>query len=249
MCDATVEEPNHMELEKSEMGADGTARRSAQTGGKLSGTDMRSTGMTPNALLLCFSGKIGSGKTSTSMAVAEALGCDYTSFSSYLRNVVAALGGDPDCRESLQDLGQSRIEHDADLFCREVLAAGGFIPGKDFVLDGIRHVEVLPHLVRIAAPSEMRLIFLKADAGLRSIRARERSAKEARDFNRAAGHVVEADMDERLPMEAHAIVDGSLSGSVVIDRCIELIENWRWTGTGVPPKAEIRGAVGRTQRT
>ena len=109
-------------------------RRTAQTGGKLSETD---TWMTLNALLLCFSGKIGSGKTSTSIAVAEALGCGYIGFSSHLRNAVAAVGGDPDCRESLQDLGQRRIEQDADMSCREVLADGGFVPGEDFVLDGI----------------------------------------------------------------------------------------------------------------
>ena len=71
---------------------DGTAGRGGQIGGELSGTDTRSTGMTPKALLLCFSGKIGSGKTSTCMAVAEALGCGYTSFSSYLKDVIAALG-------------------------------------------------------------------------------------------------------------------------------------------------------------
>jgi len=204
--------------------------------------------MTPNALLLCFSGKIGSGKTSTSAAIAKALGCSYTSFSSYLKNEVAAVRGDPDCRESLQDLGQCRIEQDADLFCREVLAAGGFVPGKDFVLDGIRHVEVLPHLVRIAAPSEMCLIFLMADTQLCSMRARARSVREERDFNRAASHLVEADMEERLPMEAHAIVHGSLSGPVVIDRCIELIDNWRWAGAGIAPKLEIPGAADRTQK-
>ena len=158
-------------------------------------------------------------------------------------------GAIPIAGSPLQDLGQCRIEQDADLFCREVLAAGGFVPGNDFVLDGIRHVEVLPHLARIAAPSEMRLIFLKADAAPRSMRARERSAKEAKDFNRAARHVVEADTEERLPMEAHAIVDSSLSGPVVIERCIELIEIWRWTGAGITPKSEIRAAVGRTQRT
>ena len=248
LCDATVKVSNQMELEKLAMGTNGNAGSRVKIGRKLSRTDTQSTGMTPNALLLCFSGKIGSGKTSTGMAVAEALGCGFTSFSNHLRNVAAALGGDPISREALQDLGQCQIEQDADLFCREVLAAGGFVPGKDFVLDGIRHVEVLPHLARIAAPSEMRLIFLKANAALRSIRARERSAKEAKDFIRAALHVVEADMEERLPMEAHAIVDGSLSGPVVIERCIELIENWRWTGAGITPKSEIRGTVGRTQR-
>ena len=81
-----------------------------------------------------------------------------------------------------------------------MLTAGGFVPGEDFVVDGIRHVEVLPHLVRIAAPSEVRMIFLKADAALRSIRVAERSAKVREDFDRAATHVVEADMEDELPM-------------------------------------------------
>ncbi len=92
LCGATFGEPSEMELEKPELGADGTAGRGGQIGGELSGTDTRSTGTTPKALLLCFSGKIGSGKTSTCMAVAEALGCGYTSFSSYLKDVIAALG-------------------------------------------------------------------------------------------------------------------------------------------------------------
>ena len=247
LCDATFKEPNQMELEKPELGTDGTTGRSAQIGDEISGADTGSTGMTPKALLVCFSGKIGSGKTSTSMAVAEALGCGHTSFSSYLRDVIAALGGDLDCRESLQDLGQCRIEQDVDLFCREVLAAGGFVPGKDFVLDGVRHVEVPPHLVRIAAPSEMRLIFLKADAGLRSTRAGERSAKEARDFNRAENHVVEADMEKELPSAAHAIVDGSLSEPAVIQRCIELIDNWRQVGADNAPIPVVRAAAVRAQ--
>ena len=67
--DATFGEPNRMELEKPEMGMDGTAGRSTQIGHEVSGTDTGSAGMTPKALLVCFSGKIGSGKTSTSNAV------------------------------------------------------------------------------------------------------------------------------------------------------------------------------------
>ena len=110
--DATFGEPNRMELEKPKMGMDGTAGRSTQIGHEVSGIDTGSAVMTPKALLVCFSGKIGSGKTSTSNAVAKALGCGYASFSGYLRDVVARRGGDPDCRESLQDLGQDRIEED-----------------------------------------------------------------------------------------------------------------------------------------
>ena len=230
------------------MGMEGTAGRGTRVGHEAPGVDTGSAGMAPKSLLVCFSGKIGSGKTSTSRAVASALECGRTSFGGYLRDEVAGRGGDPYCRKLLQDLGQSRIEQNAGSFCREVLAAGGFVPGEDFVLDGIRHVDVLPHLVRIAAPSEVRLIFLEADAGLRSIRVEERSARVREDFDRVASHVVEADMEDELPMAAHAIVDGSLPEQDVIGECIGLIDGWRWEGSCVAWASEVRGVVGRRRR-
>ncbi|MDE0230334.1 MAG: hypothetical protein OXJ62_15900 [Spirochaetaceae bacterium] len=187
----------------------------------------------PISLLVCFSGKIGSGKTSTSRAVASALRCGRASFGDYLRDVVATRGGDPGCRKSLQDLGQARIDQDAELFCSEVLTAGGFVPGEDFVLDGIRHVEVLPHLVSISAPSEVRLIFLKADAGLRSIRVADRAAWVPEDFDAAADHLVESDMEAELPMAADAIVDSSIPERDVIKHCIRFIDAWRSGGSCV----------------
>ena len=48
--------------------------------------------VTPS-LLVCFSGKIGSGKTSISCAVARWLECGRTSFGDYLRDEVARRGG------------------------------------------------------------------------------------------------------------------------------------------------------------
>ena len=222
-----------MDLEKTHVGTAGAAGCGTVAGYEVSGTDTGSARITPKPLLVSFSGKIGSGKTSTSIAVAKALGCGYASFSGYLRDVVAERGGDPDCRASLQELGQRRIEEDAVLFCRDVLVSGGFVPGKDFVLDGIRHVDVLPHLVRISAPSEVRLIYLDVDAGLRSIRVRQRSIREWEDFERAVSHVVEGDMENALPRAADAIVDGSLPERYVVRQCLRLIDGWRWTRTCV----------------
>ena len=183
-------------------------------------------------LLVCFSGKIGSGKTSISRVVAKALGCGWTSFGGYLREQIAACGGDPDSRKTLQDLGQRRIEGDAESFCRDVLACGGFVAGGDFVLDGIRHVEVLPHLTRVAAPSAVRLIFLEADAELRSARVGARSDVARSDFARASGHVVEADLEARLPWLADAGVDGSLALAEAVEECMVLIRGWRAAGCG-----------------
>ena len=199
-------------------------------------------------LLVCFSGKIGSGKTAISRAVARRLDCGRTSFGGYLRKEAARRGYDPDSREALQEIGQSRIEHDAASLCRDVLADGGFVPGEDFVLDGVRHVDVLPHLVHIAAPSEVRLIFLDADAKLRSNRVAERSHSAREEFDRVAEHVVEAHMEDELPMVAHEIVDSSLAKQKVIEVCLGIIGDWRSTGSRVPSLIEILETSGRLQR-
>ena len=226
------------------MGRQGTAERGTRVAQEETAVGTES----PVSLLVCFSGKIGSGKTSISRGVASALGCRRTSFGGYLRGEVVRRGGDPDCRESLQDLGQSRIVQDAEAFCRDVLAAGGFGPGEDFVLDGVRHVDVLPHLVRIAAPSEVRLIFLEADAALRSGRVGERSDRAREDFYRADGHVVEADMADGLPEAADAIVDGSPCAQKVIGECMGLVDRWRWVGSRVASACRAPGAEGGTPR-
>lgn len=193
-------------------------------------------------LLVCFSGKIGSGKTLIGRAVARWLGCGHASFGGFLRNEMARYAGAANCRKSLQDLGQRRIEKDTKSFCRDVLAAGGFERGQDFVLDGVRHVAVLPHLVRLAAPSEVRLIFLEADAELRSLRVRGRLDGGPEDFDRATGHPVEAEMEDGLPLAAHAIVDSSLPGQDVIDLCIGLIDNWRFPRPGTLAAPAMSGA-------
>ena len=225
------------------LGTERIAGRGTRVGCEAPRVDMGSAGMAPKSLLVCFSGKIGSGKTSTSRAVASALGCRRASFGGYLKDEVARRGGDPDCRESVQDFGQSRIEQDAELFCRDVLASGGFAPGEDLVLDGVRHVGVLSHLGRIAAPTEVRLIFLKVEAGVRSNRVGKRSAGTREDFDRAARHVVEADMEDKLPMAAHAIVDGSLPEQERIRECIGLIAGWRWAGSCIASVPVVRRAA------
>ena len=230
------------------VGTEVTAGRDAPVVNIPSDVDAVSPAIAAPSLLVCFSGKIGSGKTSISRAVARWIECGRTSFGGYLRDEVARRGGDPDCRELLQDLGQRRIEQHVESFCKNVLAAGGFVPGENFVLDGIRHVDVLPPLVRIAAPSEVRLIFLEVGARLRSRRFGERSDRARGDFDRATGHVVEAGMDDGLPMVAHAIVDGSPAKQDVVEVCIGLIDRWRWAGSCVSSAPEVREAAGRMRR-
>lgn len=177
------------------------------------------------SLLLCFSGQIGSGKSSVSAAVAKALGWHRTGFGDYLRSEIERLGGDPNDRKTLQDLGQQRVQDDSDGFCRDVLAAAGFRPGDDFVIDGIRHVSIFEILAALGRPSEARLLFLGASELTRNDRVRSRG--DAQDFARASIHHVESELQDALPQRADAIVDADQPLDQVVADCLRLVRRWQ----------------------
>lgn len=177
------------------------------------------------SLLMCFSGQIGSGKSSVSTAVAEALGWGRTGFGDYLRAAIARMGGDPTDRETLQNLGQRRVDEDPIAFCRDVLAAGGFHPGADFVIDGVRHVRVFESLADVSTPSEAKLLFLGAHDFTRRERVGARA--DARDFARASEHRVEAELRDALPDRADGIVDADQPLDRVVSDCLDLVRRWR----------------------
>jgi len=149
-------------------------------------------------LLVCFAGRIGSGKSSVSQALAERLGWERAGFSDFLRAELAQRGNDAPSREMLQDFGQAMVEGDPEGFCRAVLDAGNFRPGGDMLVDGVRHAEIHRILARIALPSTAKLIFLTADEASRLDRVKERGDGST-DFARAEAHRVEADLQEDLP--------------------------------------------------
>lgn len=177
------------------------------------------------SLLLCFSGQIGSGKSSVSTAVAAALRWHRTGFGDYLRGEIARLGGDPDDRKALQDLGQQRVRDDSEAFCRDVLAAAGFRPGDDFVIDGIRHVGIFEILSDLGRPSEPRLLFLGASEAIRNDRVQSRG--DAQDFTRASIHHVENELQDALPQRADAIVDAGQALDQVVADCLNLVRRWQ----------------------
>ncbi len=176
------------------------------------------------SLLLCFSGQIGSGKSSASAAVAEALGWRRTGFGEYLRSEMTRLGGDPNDREALQDLGQNRVDDDPAAFCRDVLSTGGFMPGDDFVIDGVRHVRIFKILAEVGTPSRARLLFLGAIETTRIARIEARA--DAQDFVLASAHRVEAELRDALPQRADGIVNADQSLDRVVSDCLDLVQQW-----------------------
>lgn len=115
------------------------------------------------ALVICFADRIGSGKSSVTRTLAEALGWQRAAFGDYLRTELERRGGDATSRDALQDLGQSLVDKDVEGFSRRVLAMAHFQPGTDLLIDGVRHIEVYRSIQRLATPSQVKLVYLAAD--------------------------------------------------------------------------------------
>lgn len=177
-------------------------------------------------LVVCFSGKIGSGKSSVTVALAERLGWKLAGFGDYLRHRLASEGGDATDRQALQDLGQSLVERDSESFCREVIAHSGHTPGENLLVDGIRHAAIYGRIGQLLAPCETRLIHLGVAETTLVDRVRNRDGA-VDDLDRAADHPVERELGATLPTMADAIVDAERPLVDVIKTCLDRIDNWR----------------------
>ena len=175
-----------------------------------------------NANIICFSGKIGSGKSSVSFALAERLGCKRASFGSYVRYMVEKRGKDPTSRQSLQDYGQARVQLDIVQFCRDVLAHVSYMPPEQIVIDGVRHVDVLEVLIDLLSPARVSLIHLELDDESRHFRISDRG-DDRDDIERAEQHVVEADLLDNLPRRADLILKASQPLDTVVQQCLDFV--------------------------
>lgn len=176
------------------------------------------------SLVVCFSGKIGSGKSSVLTAISDKLHWKRTGFGEYLRAEIAKAGGDPSSREALQDMGRRLVESDPDGFCRAVLAYGDYQAGDNLFVDGVRHVDIFNILKRIAAPADVRLIFLSVTYDVQ--RSRVTTRRDSDDLDRAIGHTVEFDLAESLPLRADAIIDADQPFDAVVASCVHTIQSW-----------------------
>lgn len=178
------------------------------------------------ALVVCFSGQIGSGKSSVSRRLADHLAWRRASFGDYLRAEILRQGGDPESRQALQDLGQALVDRDPEGFCRSVLSSVSFQPGGDLLLDGVRHTTIQRIIRRLVAPSICRLIFLTTDDEHRLGRVRAR-LRGLEDDPRAQAHRVEAELRDSLPAISDVVIDANRDLSDVVSACVQAIGRWR----------------------
>lgn len=176
-------------------------------------------------LVVCFSGQIGSGKSSVSRSLASWFGWPRAAFGDYLRKEAERTGLDATNREALQDLGQKLVSFDAHAFCRAVLMDGGLVQGGNLFVDGVRHVKIRNIIATLANPSLTKLIYLSAGDTKRLDRASQRTDGSS-DFVRAASHIVESELRDELPAIADALIDAERPFDDVVGDCRSTICSW-----------------------
>jgi len=145
------------------------------------------------------------GKTSIAVKLAEDLRCPLVSFGDYVRAQARALLGDiSPTRGFLQDLGQELVSRNPERFCREVLSSIISIKERPVVIDGLRHVALLPYIATLLDATEVNLIFVEASP---EARVERWGAEITRlDLEVIDSHPVEADLSQ-IREKAHIIID------------------------------------------
>lgn len=170
-------------------------------------------------VIIAFAGPIGSGKSTVSFAIAEALGLSRASFGDYVRGVAKQRGLTQD-RETLQLIGSELIGNGWGPFCKAVLSQAGWKKGKGVVVDGIRHIEAVETLLQMTAPSKFVLVFVSITEKERQIRLVQKGIKDKEDQIRIESHPTEVQV-KSLESKADLILDGTRPSLELVDQIME----------------------------
>jgi hypothetical protein len=173
------------------------------------------------SLVLCFASPIQGGKTTVSRGVAAHLEVPRVSFGDYLRRVARERGLEI-TRGSLQRLGLLLVTSDARRLCEGVLGQCPCDPGRPFVVDGVRHTEVLDHVREIVAP---------APVFLQRVRLENDPLSQGRSLDDLESHPTERQVRTILPERAALVLDGSQDPDDLTKKVIQFCRlhepNWR----------------------
>jgi cytidylate kinase len=143
-----------------------------------------------------ISGASRAGKTSLGVRLSTKLGCPLASFGDHVRSsALLLLGHAIPTRRFLQDLGQELVLNDPEAFCRAVLLSidANRVSGP-IIIDGLRHVGLLPVLARLVGDRDVRVIFVDASPDARIERWGEKITRT--ELNAVDSHPVEADLSQ-----------------------------------------------------
>lgn len=157
--------------------------------------------------VIAFSGKLGSGKTTVSSAVAAALGWRRVGFGDYVRAVVRRRSL-KETRENLQVVGTELLEADPREFCRSVLSSGGWVSGEPLIVDGLRHVRTIGLLQELIAPLKLGIVSISIADNVRLDRLKQRNQDDEASILNIEAHSSEQEVDLILRNSANLVIEG-----------------------------------------
>lgn len=173
------------------------------------------------AMVVAFSGAIGTGKSNVSRKVQELLHWPRVSFGDYIRALSQQLGQDNTDRIVLQRLGQALVQRDAKDFVQKVLnQIQGWQNGPGILVDGLRHVEIRQALIDIVGIPNFKLVFLSLDEATRRRRAETFRQILPPQLIRYDQDITEAQIARILPAYADVTVDAALPEQVAAEDII-----------------------------
>lgn len=168
---------------------------------------------------LGISGRIGSGKTSLAVVLAERLHCPRASFGDYVRTVATNQGLDASQREVLQEVGDDLIAAGWDAFCMAVLNSAEYSDGS-VIVDGIRHADAAQTMRRLVAPIPWRLVAVESEDATRRSRLAARGLDDA-DTTQADAHPNEAEVASVM-----ASADLVVSSQSTVAEAADVVTAW-----------------------
>lgn len=184
-------------------------------------------------LVITLSGGIGSRRSDLADKLEARLGWPKVKFSDFIRQRIQEAGEEAENRLLQQQYGQRLVQYQLEEFVAGVLAmAPGWEQAGNLVVDGLRHVEVLLTLRRLAkeAGSGVFYVHVQADPLEREAGARDRGIQE-QDIFRYDHALSEAQMNRILPAYADFEVDGTLGLGLNLQ---DIEEKLRARGVTIP---------------
>jgi len=173
-------------------------------------------------LVVAFAGKIGSGKTTITKSLAEALGWSRTGFGDYVRKVVREQGL-ASTRENLQRVGTEMLRRDVNNFCKSVLSNGGWQPGENLIIDGLRHVETIEVIRKAVRPADLRTVYIYVPEKARLARLRQRGDGDEGTISNVERHSSEQQVDSILRSRVDLLVEGSRPVEAIVAELAEWV--------------------------